>query len=283
MSEESIVSPEEKTNHSFVHEGDLAQLVGMRHAFHLVHIQAGQMVHTHRGVIKHDDLIGKEWGSQIFSHMGSPFFILKPSIADIVRTTKRNTQIMYPKDIGFILITMGIGPGSRVIETGTGSGGLTQALAFMVGDNGHVYSYEKREEMQKLARENLINLGLENRVTFKLQDIENGFSETQVDSIFLDLPNPYDYLSHVRISLKSGGYFGTILPTSNQVIKTLVELRRNSFAFTDVCELILRYYKSEADRFRPTDRMVAHTGYLIFSRKIQHEGEQIGEFEELKE
>jgi tRNA (adenine57-N1/adenine58-N1)-methyltransferase len=272
-----------KTMSSYVNEGDLTQLVGMRHAFHLVHIKAGQMVHTHRGIIKHDDLIGKQWGSQIFSHMGSPFFILKPSIADIVRMTKRNTQIMYPKEIGFILMTMGIGPGSRVIETGTGSGGLTQALAFMVGDNGHVYSYEKREEMQKLARENLINLGLENRVTFILQDIENGFGETEMDSIILDLPNPYDYLSHVRSSLKSGGYFGTILPTANQVIKTLVELRRNSFAFTDVCELMLRYYKAEADRFRPTDRMVAHTGYLIFSRKIHHEGEEIAEFEELKE
>ena len=283
MSEQLFILKGDKALNSYVNEGDFAQLVGMRHAFHLVHIQAGQLVHTHRGVIKHDDLIGKQWGSQIFSHMGSPFFILKPSIADIVRTTKRNTQIMYPKDIGFILVTMGIGPGSRVIETGTGSGGLTQALAFMVGDSGHVYSYEKREEMQKLAHENLINLGLENRVTFKLQDIENGFGETDVDSIFLDLPNPNDYLSHVRESLKSGGYFGTILPTANQVIKTLVELRRNTFAFTDVCELMLRYYKPEADRFRPTDRMVAHTGYLIFSRKIHLEGEQIGEFEDLKE
>jgi len=283
MSEESVYSSEENKINSYVKEGDLAQLVGMRHAFHLVHIQAGQTVHTHRGIIKHDDLIAKPWGSQIFSHMGSPFFILKPSIADIIRTTKRNTQIMYPKDIGFILITMGIGPGSRVIEAGSGSGGLTQALAFIVGDSGHVYSYEKRDEMQKLAQENLINLGLEKRVTFILQDIENGFGETEVDSIFLDIPNPYDYLPHVRSSLKSGGFFGTILPTTNQVIKTLVELRRNSFAFTDVCELMLRYYKSEADRLRPTDRMVAHTGYLIFSRKIHHEEEQIREFEELKE
>jgi tRNA (adenine57-N1/adenine58-N1)-methyltransferase len=283
MSDELIISKGERVSNSLINEGDFAQLVGMRHAFHLIHIQAGQLVHTHRGVIKHDDLIGRQWGSQIFSHMGSPFFILKPSIADIIRTTKRNTQIMYPKDIGFILITMGIGPGSRVIETGTGSGGLTQALAFMVGDSGHVYSYEKREEMQKLAHANLINLGLEHRVTFKLQDIEKGFDETDVDSIFLDLPNPYDYLANVRESLKSGGYFGTILPTSNQVIKTLVELRRNTFGFTDVCEIILRYYKSEADRFRPTDRMVAHTGYLIFSRKIHHEGEIIGEFEDLKE
>jgi tRNA (adenine57-N1/adenine58-N1)-methyltransferase catalytic subunit len=266
-----------------VKEGDIAQLVGLRHAFHLVNLKPGQMVHTHRGILKHDDLIGIPWGTQIFSHTGSPFFILKPSIADIIRTTKRNTQIMYPKDIGFLLITMGIGPGSRVIEAGTGSGGLTQALAYMVGDSGLVISYEKREEMQRLAKTNLTNMGLEKRVVFKLLDIESGFEEDEVDAIFLDLPNPYDYLPQVRQALKSGGYFGTILPTTNQVMKTLVELRRNTFAFTDVCELMLRYYKPEADRLRPTDRMVAHTGFLIFSRKIHQENESISQFEEVKE
>jgi tRNA (adenine57-N1/adenine58-N1)-methyltransferase len=274
---------DESASRSLIKEGDIAQLVGLRHAFHLVTIQTGQSVHTHRGILKHDDLIGKPWGIQVFSHTGSPFFILKPSIADIIRTTKRNTQIMYPKDIGFILITMGIGPGSRVIEAGTGSGGLTQALAFMVGDSGQVISYEKREEMQKLAKMNLQNLGLDQRVSFKMLDIEQGFDETEVDAIFLDLPNPYDYLPQVRSALRSGGYFGTILPTTNQVIKTLVELRRNTFAFTDICELMLRYYKAEADRFRPTDRMVAHTGYLIFSRKIFQANDLIQEFEEVKE
>ncbi len=266
-----------------VQEGDIAQLVGLRHAFHLVNLKGGQSVHTHRGILKHDDLIGKPWGTQVFSHTGSPFFILKPSIADIIRTTKRNTQIMYPKDIGFLLITMGIGPGCRVIEAGTGSGGLTQALAYMVGDTGLVISYEKREEMQRLAKTNLVTMGLEKRVMFKILDIENGFDEIEVDAIFLDLPNPYDYLPQVRQALKSGGFFGTILPTTNQVMKTLVELRRNTFAFTDVCELMLRYYKPEADRLRPTDRMVAHTGYLIFSRKIHQENESISQFEEVKE
>jgi tRNA (adenine57-N1/adenine58-N1)-methyltransferase catalytic subunit len=276
-------SMDEASHQSLICEGEIAQLVGLRHAFHLVTIQAGQSVHTHRGIVKHDDLIGKPWGIQVFSHTGSPFFILKPSIADIIRSTKRNTQIMYPKDIGFILITMGIGPGSKVIEAGTGSGGLTQALAFMVGDSGQVISYEKREEMQRLAQSNLVNLGLEKRVTFKLLDIEKGFDEDDADAIFLDLPNPYDYLPQVRHALKSGGYFGTILPTANQVTKTLVELRRNTFAFTDVCELMLRYYKAEADRFRPTDRMVAHTGFLIFSRKIHQENDLIKDFEEVKE
>lgn len=266
-----------------IKEGEIAQLVGLRHAFHLVRIQSGQTVHTHRGILQHDDLIGKPWGTQVLSHTGSPFLILKPSLADMIRTTKRSTQIMYPKDIGFILITMGIGPGTYVIEAGTGSGGLTQALAFMVGDTGKVFSYEKREEMQQLAKKNLTNLGLDGRVSFRLMDIENGFMETGMDAIFLDLPNPYDYLAQVRKSLKSGGYFGTILPTTNQVIKTLVELRRNTFAFTDVCEIMLRYYKPEADRFRPTDRMVAHTGYLIFSRKIFQENELIDQFEEGKE
>ena len=272
-----------KSNGDKIQEGDIAQLVGLRHAFHLVTIQAGQSLHTHRGILKHDDLIGKPWGTQVFSHTGSPFFILKPSIADIIRTTKRNTQIMYPKDIGFLLVTMGIGPGTRVIEAGTGSGALTQALAYMVGDTGLVITYEKREEMQRLAKTNLINLGLDKRVKFKLLDIEAGFDEVDVDAIFLDLPNPYDYLPQVRLALKSGGYFGTILPTTNQVMKTLVELRRNTFAFTDVCELMLRYYKPEADRFRPTDRMVAHTGFLVFSRKIHQENESISQFEEVKE
>jgi tRNA (adenine57-N1/adenine58-N1)-methyltransferase len=261
-----------------VKEGDLVQLVGLSHAFHLVRMQKGQSVQTHRGVLLHDDLIGKPWGSQVASHLGNPFFLLNPSLADIIRTTKRNTQILYPKDIGFILITMGINSGCKVIEAGTGSGAFTQALAISVGMEGHVYSYEKREEMYQLAIQNLSELGLLDRVTLNLKDIENGFDESSVDAIFLDLPNPYDYLSQVRDSLKSGGYFGTILPTTNQVIKTLVELRRKKFAFTDVCEILLRYYKAESDRFRPTDRMVAHTGYLVFSRKIHESVENIENF-----
>jgi len=268
---------------NMIKEGDLVQLVGLRHAFHLVRAKSGEVLQTHRGVIPHSEIIGKPWGSQIASHLGNPFFLLEPSIADLVRTTKRNTQIMYPKDIGYILITMGIGPGSRVLEAGCGSGGFTRALAYYVADNGHVYSYEKREEMLKLAQSNINELGLGSRVSFSLRDIEQGFFETGLDAIFLDLPNPYDYLDQVRVALKSGGFFGTILPTVNQVSRLLVELRRYSFAFTDVAEILLRFYKSEADRLRPTDRMVAHTGYLVFSRKIHQDYEEMKAFEEAKE
>ena len=265
-------------SHSIItQDGDFIQLVGISNAYHFVRLKKGEVIQTHRGVIQRDDLIGKSWGSQISSHLGRPFFLLKPSIAEIICNTKRNTQILYPKDIGFILLSMDIGPGCIVIEAGTGSGGLTQALAFAVGQTGRVYSYEIREEMIKLAQKNLMNLGLIERVTIYHHNIQKCFFEKNVDAIFLDLPNPYDYINQVYLSLIPGGHFGTILPTTNQVVNTLIELKRNLFSASDVCEILLRYYKVEFDRFRPTDRMVSHTGYLIFSRKIiDHSDQMVG-------
>ena len=123
--------------------------------------------------------------------------------------------------------------------------------------------------MQNLARKNLTRFGLDSRVDFKLRDIQFGFDEADVDAAFLDMPNPYDYLSQVRVALKPGGHLCCLLPTFNQVEKTLQALRQTRFAFVEVCELLLRYYKSEPARIRPTDRMVAHTGFLIFARRIE--------------
>lgn len=248
--------------------GDLIQLVSPTNKIFIFQLNQGDQLQTHRGVINHDDLIDKPWGSQVFTHLGSVYTLLQPSLSDILKETRRNTQIMYPKDIGYLLLAMGISPGKRIIEAGTGSGALTTAIAWSVGAQGHVFSYETRQEMQNLARKNLLKVGLLERVTLKLQDVGQGFDEKNIDAIFLDLPNPYDYLDQVVQALKPGGYFGSILPTTNQVIKLLTALQRNDFAFVDVCEMLLRYYKPVAERFRPTDRMVAHTGFLIFARSI---------------
>jgi tRNA (adenine57-N1/adenine58-N1)-methyltransferase len=226
-------------------------------------------MHTHRGIVKHDDLIGLPWGTQVFSHLGSPFFLLQPMLGDILTNLPRNTQILYPKEIGFILINMGVGPGQRIIEAGTGSGSMTVALAHAVGNEGRVISYERREEFQNLARKNLVRLGLDHRVDFRLKDIAEGLDDTDADSFFLDVPNPYDYIEQVRAALKPGGFFCTLIPTFNQAEKVLHALRRNSFAFLEMCEVLLRYYKVEPSRLRPTDRMVAHTGFLIFARRIE--------------
>jgi tRNA (adenine57-N1/adenine58-N1)-methyltransferase len=252
-------------------EGDLAQLVGLKHKHFIVTLRAGGELHTHRGFLKHDDLIGKPWGSQVFSHQGNPFFLFQPPLGDLLRSLPRNTQILYPKDIGYILVSMGIGPGLHVLEAGTGSGSLTCAFSYAVGSTGQVTTYEARPEMQAMAMKNLDRLGLSDRVNFKLGNIENGFEESGVDALFLDVPNPYDYVVQVRSALKLGGFFGSILPTTNQVSTLVRELRRNTFAFIEVLEIILRFYKPEPDRLRPTDRMVAHTGFLVFARPVQME------------
>ncbi|GAB4503972.1 MAG: tRNA (adenine-N1)-methyltransferase [Anaerolineales bacterium] len=243
--------------------------MGLRHKHFLFPLVEDGRFETHRGILYHNDLIGVPWGSQVYSHLGAPFFILQPSLADLLINLKRNTQILYPKDIGFILVTMGIGPGTKVIEAGTGSGSMTIALAFAVGAEGRVVTYENREDMQRLACKNVERVGLASRVDFKLRDIQDGLDETDADAFFLDVPNPYDYIPQVRAALKPGGFFCGLLPTVNQVEQLLYALRRNGFAFLEVCEVLLRYYKPEPSRLRPTDRMVAHTGFLTFGRRIE--------------
>ncbi len=256
------------TSPTHAQAGDLAQLLSTSHRFFLVRLTPGQELHTHKGVIRHDDLIGLPWGTQVYSHLGEDFYLLRPSLADLLKETRRNTQIMFPKDIGFVLVSLSIGPGQTVLEAGTGSGALTTALAYAVGTQGRVISYERRAEMQRLAQKNLRRLGLDDRVTFKLRDIAEGFDEQHVDALFLDVPTPEDYIPQVRAALKPGGFFGSLVPTTNQVSRLVEALQTHNFAFIDVCEIMLRYYKAVPERLRPTDRMVAHTGYLIFARPV---------------
>lgn len=249
-------------------DGDLIQLAGLNHKNFIIRLESGRQFHTHRGILSHDELIGQAWGSQVFTHTGSPFFLLQPPLSELLRGIPRNTQILYAKDIGYILVMMGIGPGQHIIEAGSGSGALTTAFAFAVGSEGHIYSYDSRLEMMQQAQKNLDRVGLTERVTFYQRDIREGFDQTDADALFLDLPNPFDYIDQVLRALKPGGFFGCILPTVNQVTLLLTALHHSQFAFIDVCEVLLRYYKTDPERFRPTDRMIAHTGFLIFARPV---------------
>jgi tRNA (adenine57-N1/adenine58-N1)-methyltransferase len=249
--------------------GDVVQLVPRdKKKTFIFQLMPGQRLHTHRGLFNHDDLIGRDFGVEVHSHLGHPFYLLQPSIDDLIRDLERTSQIMYPKDIGLVLLKLSVHAGVTVLEAGTGSGGLTTVLAQMVGPGGRVVSYDVRADMQNLARKNLQRLGLSDRVTLKLRDIALGFDETEVEALFLDVPNPWDYVGPAHRALQGGGFFGSLLPTTNQVSDLLIAMRREGFEFIEVCEVLLRYYKPVPERLRPADRMVAHTGFLVFGRKI---------------
>ena len=256
-------------------EGDLVLLIGQDRKEFIVRLAPGGQLQTHRGIVHFDELLGQPLGREIQSHMGYPFVALEPSTFDLVKQIKRTTQIMYPKDIGYVLVKLNVMPGSRVIEAGTGSGGLTLALARALGTGGRLYSYEIRPDILRLARKNVEALGLAGCIEFKLRDIEEGFDERDVDALFLDVRRPWVYLDKVTQALKDGGFFGAILPTTNQVAELVRALEaREAFGHIEVEEILVRPYKAVPGRLRPMDRMVAHTGYLIFARKVSREVSQ---------
>lgn len=253
-------------------EDDLVLLIGQDRKQFIIRLQAGGQLQTHRGYINHDDLLGRPLGREIRSHLGYSFILLEPSGFDLIRLLKRTTQIMYPKDIGYILLKLNIVPGSRVIEAGTGSGGLTLALARAVGREGRVFSYEARADILDLARKNLEALGLADGVDFRQRDIAKGFDERDADALFLDVRRPWLYLPQVLAALRDGGFFGALLPTTNQVSQLLAGLEEQmAFGYIEVEEILVRPYKAVPGRLRPVDRMVAHTGYLIFARKVSRD------------
>ena len=223
-------------------------------------------VHTHDGKLLMSDVAEAGFGQYVKTHLGRPYLVLKPTLHDLIKGVKRQTQIMYPKEIGYLVLKLGIGPGSTVIESGTGSGGLTTALAWFVGDSGKVITYERREEFYKLAGKNLNRVGLAHRVEQVHRNIEDGFVHTGADALFLDVRTPWEYLSRIPEAVIPGAMCGFLLPTTNQVSDLLRGLDDGPFEEMEVLEILVRRWKPVADRLRPDDRMVAHTGFLVFAR-----------------
>ncbi len=248
--------------------GDYVFLIYDRKRRWLLKAEGGKKHHTHRGVVNFDDIIGKPYGTTVLSNLNHKFYVVRPTPMDLVLKMQRATQIIYPKDIGLILLNTGVGPGSRVVEAGTGSGALTSILANYVKPSGMIYSYESREEFLNVARKNLEKAGVIDYVELKNKDILEGIEEENIDAMVLDIATPWLAVKLAYDALIGGGHFCSYSPTIEQVQKTVKELKKENFIDLRTQECIVRDINVEEGKTRPETRMIGHTGYMVFARKV---------------
>lgn len=252
--------------------GDLALLWSPeRGDRYLVKVQPGASQGTQLGAVPHALLLERSFGDVVHTHLGKPLMVLRPSLAEFCLRVKRRTQVIYPKEAGYLLMYLGIAPGATVVECGSGSGGFTTVLAHFVGPQGRVVSYERRPEFQEIARNNVERWGVGDRVTFKVRDIAEGFDETGAHAVFLDVPTPWEYLEQTKKALLPGGRLGILVPTFNQIQQSIEALRAGSWVDIEALEILLRHLKTNPARLRPEDTMVGHTGYLVFASSVSAE------------
>ncbi|MFX1536189.1 MAG: tRNA (adenine-N1)-methyltransferase [Promethearchaeota archaeon] len=235
--------------------------------------QPGQKFFTHHGTIEFDSLINKvKYGSFIKTNLNYSFLVLKPTVADFIRHFKKRTQVIYEDDCGIIVGLSGIGPGSRVIEAGTGAGGLTCFLAFHVRPNGIVYSYDCNEEHQLVAKKNLALTPYSSFVSFRPYDITHPDCplEENVEAVILDFSTPWRAVKNAHKALKPGGSLIIFVPSWGQVERSVAACENSHLLIRSVFELIRRDFRvsTSAHIVRPLPRMVGFSAVIIHAIKI---------------
>jgi tRNA (adenine57-N1/adenine58-N1)-methyltransferase len=223
-----------------------------------------------RGDIAAEALFGLDEGSRVKFSSGETFLVLRPTYADLIPHLPRAAQVIYPKDTGPLLVWGDVYPGATVIEGGIGAGAFTIALLRAVGPNGHLISYELREDFAAAARRNVATFfGDAPQWTLKLRDLYDGFDEIDADRIFIDLPEPGRALDVVARALRPGGVFVAYVPTALQLKDTVEALQnRPDFAEIESFETLLRNWHVKGMSVRPVHRMVAHSAFIIVARRL---------------
>ena len=234
----------------------------------LVKVEEEKKMHTHLGIIDISSLIGLEYGMAINTTLHKKIYLIEPTIHDFIMKSERNTQIVYPKDLGYIAIRSGIQNGSKVLEIGTGSAALTTFLASIVKPGGHIFSFDINSDFMKIAKKNLVKAKMEEYVTITQQDIRQGIDLHDFDAAIVDLGDPWTAVEVAYNALKGSGAFIAICPTMNQAEKTSVSLKNNHFTDIECIEILIRNIEAREGMTRPSMRMIGHTTYLIFARKI---------------
>jgi len=225
-------------------------------------------LNTAHGKLSFGRMIGRPYGTTMTTSAGHPVYLLRPTAEDLVMGLRRISNINYPKDISRIIYRTGIGPGSRVIELGAGSGAMAVSLAWAVGETGRVYSYDIREDMLSCTRKNLQRLALDDRVLIRLREKMAPLAENDVDVILMDIPAPWEELEAAWQALCPGGYLACTVPTYDQLGEVAVCLSKKSFMALEAMEILCRPLRAEKGRTRPEFKMIPHTQMIQFAVKV---------------
>ncbi|MCQ3805722.1 MAG: tRNA (adenine-N1)-methyltransferase [Acidimicrobiia bacterium] len=251
--------------------GEPVLLIDRKQRRYLIDLEAGGEFHSHSGVLSHDQLIGSDEGGRFRSTRGMSFIALRPTITDFVLKMPRGAQVIYPKDIGPILILADVFAGARVLESGLGSGALSTA---MLRAGAHITGYEIREDFRHRAITNVsrfLGPGVLDRYDTSVRDVYEGISETGLDRVVLDLPEPWQVVPHAQEALRPGGIFVAYTPSMMQVAQLRACLERSRFGLAQTMEVLNRGWHVEDRAVRPDHRMVAHTGFLTSARLLSEQ------------
>jgi tRNA (adenine57-N1/adenine58-N1)-methyltransferase len=249
---------------------DRALLIDDKGRRFLIRLAPAGIFHFHGGAVPHDLILGSGEGTVVHSNTGARLLCLRPGYAEFVLKMPRGAQVIYPKDIGAILVEADIGPGTRVLEAGTGSGALTLALCRATGPDGRVVSYEARDDFRERATANLeAFLGkLPAWLELRAGDVREVAMGGEVfDRVILDLPEPWGVLDEVGGVLRAGGVLCTFLPTTNQVQQASLAMESAGYHEARTLEVLHRTWHVTERSVRPDHRMVAHTGFITVARK----------------
>jgi tRNA (adenine57-N1/adenine58-N1)-methyltransferase catalytic subunit len=251
--------------------GEKVLLIDQRERTYLFRLEPGATYHTHSGMLAHDEILGSPQGATVHTSKGMVLVAFRPRFADFVLKMPRGAQVVYPKDIGQIVTYADVGPGSRVVEAGSGSGALTIALCRAIGADGRVVSYELREEHRAQAVANIEAFFGKVPDTLELRagDLARvGDTDDRFDRAILDLPDPWGSLPSLASALEPGGVLCAYLPTTGQVQQLVLALSGGGFRHVETFETLRRGWHVTSRSVRPDHRMVGHTGFLTIARRL---------------
>jgi tRNA (adenine57-N1/adenine58-N1)-methyltransferase len=248
--------------------GDRVLLFDAKGRRYLVTLVDGGEFHTHAGPIAHSQLLGKSEGCLVRTTRGASYTAVRPTLAELVLKMPRGAQVIYPKDLGPILMLADVFPAARILEAGVGSGALSMTL---LRAGATITGYELREEFANRARSNVVGFLGEDvleRYRVEIRDVYDGVDETSLDRIILDLPEPWRVVKHAEAALRPGGILLCYLPSILQVSHLREALSHSGFGMEETLEVLQRTWHIEGQSVRPDHRMVAHTGFLTAARLL---------------